>query len=146
MTAMCRRLLNQRSGIQRHANRRDRGAAVVELALLLPVLMFLMVVGVDFCRVFYFSQVLGNCARNGALYAADAKSAARNLYSSTQNAALADAGDLSPQPTVTSASGTDSAGNAYVTVTVTWQFNTLTSFPGIPNETLTRTVRMRKVL
>jgi len=125
-------------------NRARRGAAAVELALLLPLLVFLFAVGIDFCRVFYFSQVIETCARNGALYAADPKAAASNLYNNVQAAALADAPDLNPQPTVTSTSGTDTAGNAYVAVTVNWQFNTLTSFPGVPNVTLSRTVQMRK--
>ena len=55
-------------------------------------------------------------------------------------------GDLTPQPTVTSTSGTDSAGNSYVAVTVTWQFSTITGFPGVPQHvSLSRTIQMRLV-
>jgi hypothetical protein len=44
---------------------------------------------------------------------------------------------------VTEAFGVDSTGKAYVEVTVAYTFNTLTGFPGIPNQiNLTRTVRM----
>ena len=50
------------------------------MALLLPLLVFLYVIGVDFARVFYYSQVIENAARNGALYASDPKAPAYNLY------------------------------------------------------------------
>jgi Flp pilus assembly protein TadG len=121
-----------------------RAAATVELAVLLPFLVFLFVIAVDFARIFYFSQVIENCARQGALYASDPKAPAYNLYPSVQAAALADAPDLTPQPTVTSSTGTDQTGSAYVAVTVTWQFQTITNFPGVPNNvTLSRTVQMR---
>jgi Flp pilus assembly protein TadG len=118
-------------------------AAAVELAVLLPVLAFLFVIAVDFGRIFYYSQVVENCARQGALYASDSKAPAAALYSSVQQAALADAPNLSPQPTVTSANGTDGSGNGYVTVTVSWTFQTITSYPGVPNVTLSRTIQMR---
>ena len=45
-----------------------RGAAAVELALLLPVLVFCSMMTVDFARVAYVQVTLQNCARNGALY------------------------------------------------------------------------------
>jgi Flp pilus assembly protein TadG len=131
-------------GIRRDCRLR-RGAAAAELALLLPLLAFLFVITVDFARVFYFSQVVENCARQGALYASDPKAPAANLYTSVQQAALADATNLNPQPTVTSTNGTDGAGNAYVAVTVTWPFHTITGFPGVPNNvTLSSTVQMRR--
>lgn len=121
------------------------GAACVELAVLLPFLTFLFVAATDFGRVFYYSQIIENCARQGALYACDSKAASQNLYSTVQDAAKADATGLSPQPTVTSATGTDASGNAYVSVTVTWSFSTISSFPWIPTSTnISRTVQMRK--
>ncbi|SRR5579871_402219 len=126
-------------------NHGHKAAAAVELAVLLPFIMFLFVITVDYARILYYSQVVENCARQGALYASDPKAPAANLYNSVQSAALADATDLSPQPTVTSTSGTDSAGNAYVAVTVTWQFQTITKYVGVPsNATLSSTVQMRK--
>src|SRR5262245_24006581 len=77
-----------------------RGAAAVELAVLLPVIVFLFVIAVDFGRVFYFSQVIENCARNGAIYGSNLTTA-QSPYSSIQEAALAEAQTLSPPPTVT---------------------------------------------
>jgi Flp pilus assembly protein TadG len=126
------------------AGQERQGAAVVELAILLPFIMFMFVIAVDFARIFYFSQIIENCARQGALYASDPKAPASNLYTSVQKAALADALNLNPQPTVTSTTGKDQTGNSYVSVTVTWQFQTITGFPGVPkNVTLSRTVQMR---
>ncbi len=54
-----------------------RGVAVVELAVLLPLLVFLFVVTVDFARVYYFSLTLQNCARAGAMYASDPRRSGR---------------------------------------------------------------------
>jgi Flp pilus assembly protein TadG len=120
-----------------------RAVAAVELAVLLPFLMFLFVIGVDFARVFYHSLTLTNCARNGAFYGCqDATHAADTA--GIQTAALADAGNLSPAPTVSSTTTTDADGNSCVQVTTTYTFQTITSYPGVPSSlTLTRTVQMR---
>src|SRR5262245_22678275 len=124
--------------------RRD-GVAVVELALLLPLLVFLCVIAVDFARVFYFSQTITNFARNGALYESDAYNRAESPYQNLHDAALADAtnitGDPGNPPTVTSASGVDAQGFPYVEVTVHYKFKSLTNFPGVPRTmSLQRTV------
>jgi Flp pilus assembly protein TadG len=127
----------------RYRQDRRRAAATVELALLLPFLMFLFVVCVDFARVFYYSQTLANCARNGAIYQSNLITA-QSPYTSTEQAALADATNLSPQPTVTSTTGTDTAGNSYVKVSVAWNFHTIASLPGVPNTVnLSRSCQMR---
>jgi Flp pilus assembly protein TadG len=131
---------------QNHREQVDRrGAAAVELALVLPFLIFMFVVSVDYARIFFYTQVVENCARNGAIYLSDPLAPANNLYSNVSQAALADAGSLNPQPTVTSSSGTDSANNPYVTCTVAWQFNTISGYPGVPNAVnISRTVQMRQ--
>ena len=124
-------------------SRPRRGAAVVELAVLLPVLVLLFMIAIDFARVFYFSLSLTNCARAGALYASDPTTADESPFASTQAAALADATNFSPQPTITSTSGTDALGRKYVSVTANYTFQTVTGFPGIPtNLPLQRTVTM----
>jgi Flp pilus assembly protein TadG len=127
----------------RHRQDRRRGVAAVELAVLLPFMMFLFIVCVDFARVFYYSQTLANCARNGAIYGSNLVTA-QSPYTSVQQAALADASNLSPQPTVTSTTGTDTAGDPYVRVTVAWEFHTIASLPSVPNTVaLSRTSQMR---
>ena len=136
-------------------------AAAVEFAVLAPFLAFLFVIAVDWARVFYYSIAVRNCARNGALYLSQKQSAKTtsspytdsgyvNLYVSSASpvtaAALADAPNLAPTPTVTSASGSDGYG-PYVEVTVSYPFQTLTNFSVgnflVPSSTnVTSTVRM----
>ena len=128
----------------RQAHRRRRvGAAVVELALLLPLLVFLFLIAADFARVFYFSLTLTNCARAGALYASDPAIMAESPFAGVQAAALADATNISPPPTITQATQVDGFGRPYVEVTAAHTFATITSFPGIPHSIhLQRKVRM----
>jgi Flp pilus assembly protein TadG len=123
--------------------RTRRGIAAVELAILLPLLVFLFIVAIDYGRLFYFSLTVQTCARNGAMYASDPTGAILSPYQSTEQAALSDAGNLSPAPTVSSKTASDDTGT-YAEVTVTYQFKTITSYPGIPNKVnLARTVKMR---
>jgi hypothetical protein len=116
--------------------------------------MFLVVW--DFSRVFYFAVIVNNCARNGARWASDPNyfnnpAVAVDPYKTVTAAALADAKNVTPTPTVSDppAYGTDSNGNTMTQVTVTYQFTTVVSysFPGlvsIPNTvTLSQTVQMR---
>jgi Flp pilus assembly protein TadG len=129
---------------RRAACRRRRGAAAIEMALLAPPLCFLAVATVDFGRVFYAMSTISNCARNGAFYASDPLYSSTSPYASIQQAALADAGNLAPAPTVSSSTGTDSLGHAYTSVTVSYPFTTIMTYPGIPSSTTySRTVQMR---
>src|SRR6266550_1682995 len=82
---------------------RRRGAAVVELALLL--------ITIDYCRLFYYSQIVTNCARNGGVYASDPFAAKQSPYADLTAAAKADAStDIQPDLHVNSSSGTDTNG------------------------------------
>ena len=132
---------------QRASGRRPRrvrsGASVVELAVLLPLLVFLFLLAADFSRVFYFSLTLTNCARAGALYASDPTTAAESPFPSVTAAALADATNLSPQPTITQVNGTDSFGRSYVEVSAAYTFTSTAAIPPIPSQVnMTRKVRM----
>jgi Flp pilus assembly protein TadG len=115
----------------------------VELAVLLPFLLFIFVAAVDFGRIFYYEVAVTNCARSGALYGStDATHAADTQ--GIQTAAVAEAPELTSILTVSSTTGTDSAGNPFVAVKVTYPFKTITNFPGIPSSaTVSRTVQMR---
>lgn len=130
--------------LPRHGSRRPRRAtAAVEVAVLLPFLIFVFVVGVDFARIFYHCLTLTNCARNGAVYGSKDPTHAADT-AGIQAAALADAGNLTPAPGVTSTTGTDAAGNPYVQVTCTYTFQMITNYAGIPSSIpLSRTVQMR---
>ena len=143
----------------RHSVR--KGVQVLEFAVLLPFLAFMFVLVIDWARIFYYSIAVTNCARNGALYMSQQQSAKTisspytdsgyvNLYVNSASpvtaAALADAPNLAPTPTVTSTTGSDRYG-PYVEVTVSYPFQTVTSFSvggfGVPSSIdVTNTVRM----
>jgi Flp pilus assembly protein TadG len=147
--------------MKRYRNTTSRsGASAVELALLLPFLVFLFVITIDFGRVYYYSLTLTNCARDGALYASDpvtqqhspysvlnADGVTVNLNASVPIAALAEAplfANLQSKPTVAPPYFfTDANGRSLVQVSVTYQFNTISRIPLVPDSfTLTRTVTM----
>ena len=131
-----------RQGHRRRYGR--RGATALEMAILAPPLIFLGFAAVDFGRIFYYSSTITNCARNGALYSCDPVGISISPYANVQQAALADASNISPTPTVSSTGGTDTQGNTYVAVTVAYTFKTIVNYPGIPaTTTLSRTVQMR---
>jgi Flp pilus assembly protein TadG len=125
--------------------------AAVELAIFLPFLVFIFLIAVDFSRVFYDSLTITNCARNGAVFASRVNNSQSwqdgTALTSIQQAALADGANLNPPLTnnnVTVAWGLDADGNSCVTVTVSYTFQTIADFPGIPNSTnLVRKVQMR---
>jgi hypothetical protein len=116
----------------------------------------LLVLTVDFGRIFYYTSVIEACARNGALWASD--TTAPYPGNLTAAAVTADAAGLSPAPTASMAfsstvngtytSYTDSltaynAGMRYVQVTVHWSFKTIMSYWFIPSTyNLQRTVTM----
>jgi Flp pilus assembly protein TadG len=54
----------------RTSRARGRGQALVEFALIVPVLLFLLVVAIDFGRLFYLNVSINNGAREGAAYGA----------------------------------------------------------------------------
>jgi Flp pilus assembly protein TadG len=120
---------------------RRRGAAAVELAVLLPFLCFVFVASLDFCRVFYYSVTVSNCARNGAAYGSADQVRARDT-NGILAAAQADARFNLDTQRLTVNSSTD-ADASYVQVTVNYPFTTITQYPAIPRQTnLSRTVRM----
>lgn len=127
----------------RPTDRTRPGTSAVEFAVVLPFLLFMVVIAVDFARVYRNAQVIMSAARNGALYGSDNPVNAADT-NGIQAAALREAADLSPAPTVSSTTGNDADGNPYVRVTVSCPFQTITRYPGVPSSmALTRTVQMR---
>jgi Flp pilus assembly protein TadG len=131
---------------------RRRAAAAVELAILLPLICFLLVAAVDYARVFYCAVTVENCARNGAYFASNYPNASYLYndiygYKNLDEAILKDASNLydparpSSKPTYEVRYGASPSGpfdsssataNSYVRVTVHWTFHCITSYPGIP--------------
>jgi Flp pilus assembly protein TadG len=128
---------------------RRQGAAAAELALMLPVLTFVFIVAIDFCRLFYAYNVITNCARNGALWASDpyangTVTPSQSPYATVQDAALADANNLStPAPTVAQSPTSPVLPGATVSVTVTYNFSMVSSYLGFGSLSLSRSVAMR---
>ena len=129
--------------LQPKSVRERRGTATVELAVIAPFLVLLVVVGVDFARVYYHNLTLINAAHTGALYA----SAHPDNTVKTQqikDMVLGDTKNIKPDPAVDVATSSDGAGSDYVTVTVSWDFYTIVDYPGVARPlTLTRSVKMR---
>lgn len=99
----------------------DRGAAMVEFAILLPLLLLVIAGIVDFGRAFFTEVALTNAAREGARAAAISTATAANV----QVRAAASAPGLNPPlttanppPTLCSGAG----GDARVTASVTFDW------------------------
>jgi len=148
--------------------RRDRrGSALIELAIVLPLLVVILVATIDFARVFYLGMELTNAARAGAQWgtwvAANAGNAsgiqtvALNAMTNSTGVTVAssptcqcatDDGVFSATTPANSCAGTCAVGSHLViTVTVTTSRSFTRIMPGIssiPNSmTLTRTATMR---
>jgi Flp pilus assembly protein TadG len=102
-------------------NSNSRGAATVELTLVLPILLFVFVAGADFSRAFYFSQVITESAYRGAQYASDSDLAALVPYGSVEDVVMADLQNLDPPPSVDVAWFANDV-TPTVRVTVSYQF------------------------
>jgi len=122
---------------------RRRGVVAAEMAIVLPFLIFLFVVALDYCRVFYATQTLWNCAQTAANYASGTAltSSTIGAEQAAQQAALADAVNLSPplQP----GNVTVVLDKQTVTVTIQYEFPMLTPlWRDSGNVVLQRTVIM----
>lgn len=121
-----------------------RGVAAVEMAMVLPILCFIMVAGLDYARVMNLAVVTVNCARNGAIYQANptASPYASLIQATQRDFVQTDYPFATNLPTVsTPVYGQDASGVNYVKVTVTYNFQTIMNYPGIPSTVpITRSV------
>ena len=149
-----------------------RGAATTELAVLLPFLAFLFVIGSDWARIFYTSMTIQNAARNAAYYASEYPGVTDTMVYGYANVYDAAADDIETPlgltgmnlyygPTSSNSYGTsipsagmaipdsqDSYGTNVKILTVTYPFSMVSGFPinvvGVPTSvTLQRTTYMR---
>lgn len=139
-------------------SKRQSGIAATELALVLPFLVFIFAITVDFSRVFYYTISLEYAARDGCYYASnypglyDYTDSSQTTLTNITNAALGESSNISPTPTVAayydsnyngSFSSTTSSSTGFVKVTVTYTFHTIMNFPGVPSSTtINRSVTM----
>ena len=138
---------------QLHAPR--GGAAAVELAMVLPLLILLALGCVDFGRFAYYSIAVQNAARTGAEYAI------MNPYPTSDPTAWTSAVQAAAVDEMTNQTGYDagalsvassvsfemSTGLPYITVTTTYTgFATAINWPGIPqNPTLSGSLVIRGI-
>jgi Flp pilus assembly protein TadG len=139
---------------------RTRGAAAVELGLILPLLVTLVLGCVDFGRFAYTYIAVSNASRAGAAFAMvhPVTPNTTTLWQNLVKAAIVDEmtkemdstkapfdpSKISvPAPTVTTDTTT---GLKTVTVTVSYPFSTLVPWPTVPKSvTLERTVEVRVI-
>jgi len=145
----------------RDRNGRRRGAAIVELALIMTILSLLVIGTIDFGRIGYMAMALTNAARAGAMVGIETSATSAN-FTAMQNAASASASqdigvitavasrscecDVGGVVTVMGTCTTACAGIVRIRVIVTASktFNTITRLPGLNNSlTLTRQAIMR---
>ena len=129
--------------LRRSSPRLRSGSVAVELAILLPLIVFFAVIGVDYARIFSRTMILETASRNAAYWACQDIDHANNT-AGIVSVAQQDLTDVSPTPTVTSRVYDGGDGFKYVRVTVSMPFDTVTNFPGVPRtSTLERTTDMR---
>lgn len=118
---------------------RDRGAAAVEFALVLPVLLLLVIGILEFGRAYHVQTSLSNAARDGVRVMAlqnDADAARSAVRSAAAGISLA---SISVDPS--NCAPTDSTPTA--TVVVTHEFGLISGLLPLDDFTLTGTGSMR---
>ncbi|HLI97433.1 MAG TPA: TadE/TadG family type IV pilus assembly protein [Candidatus Baltobacteraceae bacterium] len=143
----------------------ERGVALIELVVALPLLMLLMLGIVEVGRFAYFGIVVANAARAGAQYAAQSATTAGNSTGISSAVAADDAngvgtitasttnefcqcwnGSAYSNPTPNSCSGSCSTGHIVelVSVTATGTADSLFNYPFLPSSThISSTATMR---
>ena len=107
--------------------RGERGAAAIEFALVLPVLLLLVRGLIEFSRLYNIKISLSNAARDGAR-----RMAIHNSQPTAKTAAIAAAPSISPNVSGGQISITPAAcaANQVVTVTITYSVSLLSGYFG----------------
>ncbi len=98
---------------------------MVEMAILLPLLVLLAIPTIDLGRAFYYQEAIANVTREGARYGATKMDA---TSSEIETAALAEAGTLVSNITITSTQKSEAVSGKYVSVTATYDFKLVTPY------------------
>jgi Flp pilus assembly protein TadG len=138
--------------------RRRRGAAAVELAITLPVLMLIVLGAIDFGRFAYYYIAVTNVARAGGAYGImnPYTTATQSSWQTQVQQAAADemaqmtGFDSSKLTTTVTATSEVATGLWRVQVTSQYPFKTIVNWPGVPTSNgtpvnLTRTVVLRAI-
>jgi hypothetical protein len=120
-----------------------KAAAAAELAILLPFLGFVFMGVLDFCRAYFCSQTVEAAAHSGAMFASGTSlpPSGTSASAAAQQVAVAEGASLNP-PLTTSNVNVSTAGGV-ATVTVTYDFQMLFGYVGMPSTiSIVRTVNM----
>jgi Flp pilus assembly protein TadG len=139
--------------------RRESGSALVELALIVPILMVPIFAAVDFGRAFYLAQEVASAAHAGAEYGAQNPTDTTGMKAAAQAAAPDVTGLSIATPTYGCECANGSSFNAncsttptctgsnpvyLVSVTASVSYVPLIKWPGIPNPiSISTTSKMR---
>ena len=124
----------------------ESGIALVEMAIVLPLLLLLLLGTIDFGRVFYQAVTVANVARAGASYGSLDEARSKDL-SGIQQAALQEAQDIDGVSVMVErfcqcADGSpmncdgvcpEGVPRIYVKVIAAKTFRTIVPYPGIPD-------------
>lgn len=111
------------------------GQAIVETALILPVLLIILIASFDGARALLTGSVIQSAALAGAQYGALSSS---NASDTSGIASAVRAEVVLPQasgtnPAVTSSTATDTQGETQLTVSATFTMTALLPYPGLPS-------------
>ncbi len=126
----------------------ERGAAVVEFALMLPLLLMLVLGAIDWGWYFYLREVVTNAAREGARAGAVSAVGGSAAATAAQTAATTYLNNLGLGGGTATATTPDVGGTHTVRVVVSYTAGSLTGFslPGFQSlvpSTINATVQMR---
>ena len=134
-----------RGGESRRSSNRN-GATIIEFAIVLPLLLFLLLGIIEMGRYVRAMVTVANAARNGATYASASTTAASD-GAAVRQAVLDEMSSLETSvsnPVVTTQVGQDVRNYSFVTVTVNYRFSPLCPLPGLPAQwQATRSIQMR---
>ena len=140
-----------RPGGRTGAVRGTRGAAIVEFAVVSPLLVLLLVGTIDFGRVFYTAMALTNAARAGAQYGSYSNGRSTSIpgmRTAAQNSASPDVGTITATQTFYCECGAPpnvqkfnscidetcgTAARVYVDITTTKTFSLVAPLAGVPS-------------
>jgi Flp pilus assembly protein TadG len=127
--------------------RGQEGSAAVEFAIVLPVLMLLIVGGLDTGHMFYIDHLITNASREGARYAAKytgsaAQPTSAQVSTYVKSTLNYNAFNLTNLTVTTTVAGVIPSKIATVTVTAQKQWWVLGGLMGLPTKTLTAQTAM----
>lgn len=122
----------------------EGGQSLIEIALALPILAFVLLGGVDLTRAFAIQVGLQNAARAGAEAAVVGTAATDAQIATYVRTEIQGTPGTNISTTTAVISRTPEGGSCYVTVRVWYTFETLVPWPGIPHAArIDRTTKLR---